>query len=43
MTTNLPVLVLGVAIIYGAGIATGWHWARRATSYMLGDSNGRRA
>jgi hypothetical protein len=35
MTPELE-LILGIALIYGAGIATGWHLARRATRYMLG-------
>jgi hypothetical protein len=33
---DLLMLLAGVALIYGAGIATGWHLARRATGYMLG-------
>jgi hypothetical protein len=36
MTDNLFLLVLGVALTFGAGVATGWHWARRSTRYMLG-------
>jgi len=35
MTATLE-LILGIALIYGAGVATGWHWARRSTRYMLG-------
>jgi hypothetical protein len=29
-------LIVGVALIYGVGIVTGWHLARRLTGYMLG-------
>jgi hypothetical protein len=29
-------LIAGVALVYGSGVATGWHLARRATGYMLG-------
>ena len=29
-------LLLGIALVYRAGFASGWHWARRATGYMLG-------
>jgi hypothetical protein len=36
MTPNLLMLLLGVALVFGAGFASGWHWARRATGYMLG-------
>jgi len=34
--TNLAALALGVALIYGAGVATGWTLARRSTRCMLG-------
>jgi hypothetical protein len=34
--TNLAALALGIALIYGAGVATGWTLARRSTRYMLG-------
>jgi hypothetical protein len=30
------VFLAGVALIFGAGIATGWTLARRSTRYMLG-------
>jgi hypothetical protein len=33
---NAPDLVFGVALIYGAGVVTGWHLARRVTGYMWG-------
>ena len=36
MNHDLLMLALGVALIFGAGVATGWHWARRSTRYMLG-------
>jgi hypothetical protein len=28
-------LIVGVALIYGAGVITGWHLARRLTGYVL--------
>jgi|HubBroStandDraft_6_1064221.scaffolds.fasta_scaffold1944464_2 hypothetical protein len=34
--TNLAALVLGIALVYGAGFASGWTFARRSTRYMLG-------
>jgi hypothetical protein len=34
--SDLLLFALGVALIYGAGFASGWHWARRSTRYMLG-------
>jgi uncharacterized protein YneF (UPF0154 family) len=36
MIPNLPMFLLGVALVFGAGVATGWHLARRSTRYMLG-------
>jgi hypothetical protein len=33
---NLPMLLLGVALVYGAGILTGFNLARRITGFMLG-------
>jgi hypothetical protein len=33
---NLAALALGIALIYGAGVATGWTLARRSTRHMLG-------
>lgn len=33
---DLLMLAAGLALVYGAGLATGWHLARRATGYMLG-------
>jgi len=33
--SDFLMLVLGVGLIYGAGVATGWHLARRVTGYML--------
>jgi hypothetical protein len=34
--TNLAALALGISLIYGGGVATGWTLARRSTRYMLG-------
>jgi hypothetical protein len=34
--TPLVELIVGIALIYAAGFASGWHWARRSTRYMLG-------
>ena len=34
--TPLVELIVGVALIYGAGVVTGWHLPRRVTGYMLG-------
>jgi hypothetical protein len=36
MTPDLPMLALGIILIFGAGVAAGWTLARRATGYMLG-------
>jgi len=33
---DLPMLALGVVLIFAAGVATGWHLARNVTGYMLG-------
>jgi hypothetical protein len=33
---DVLMLALGLALVYGAGFATGWTFARRATRYMLG-------
>jgi hypothetical protein len=32
---HLPMLLLGLAIVWGSGFAAGWHWPR-STRYMLG-------
>jgi hypothetical protein len=29
-------LAAGIALVYAAGLVTGWHLARRVTGYMLG-------
>ena len=29
-------LIAGIALVYGAGVVTGWNLARRSTRYMLG-------
>lgn len=34
--TDYSLLTLGVVLIYGAGVITGWQLARRITGYMLG-------
>jgi hypothetical protein len=34
--TNLAALALGVALVFGAGVATGWTLGRRSTHHMLG-------
>ncbi len=36
MTADALALIAGCALIYGAGFASGWTWARRSTRYMLG-------
>jgi hypothetical protein len=36
MIPDPALFTLGVALIFGAGVATGWHLARRTTRYMLG-------
>ena len=36
MALQWDALIAGIALVYGAGIATGWTLARRATRYMLG-------
>lgn len=28
-------IIIGLALVYGSGIFTGWHMARLATHYML--------
>ena len=33
---NTLMLATGIALVYGAGLVTGWTLARRATNYMLG-------
>jgi hypothetical protein len=32
-------LAAGIALVYGAGLVTGWTLARRATGYMLGGNS----
>ncbi len=34
--TDLAALALGIALVHGAGVATGWTLARRSTCYVLG-------
>ena len=34
--TDLAALALSIALIYGAGVATGWTLGRCSTRYMLG-------
>jgi hypothetical protein len=34
--TKAFTLFAGIALIYGAGILSGWRLARRSTRYMLG-------
>jgi hypothetical protein len=34
--TNAITLFAGIALVYGAGVLTGWQLARRSTRYMLG-------
>ena len=36
MTPDLPTLVLGIALVFGSGVAVGWTLARTVTGYMLG-------
>ena len=33
---NTLAILAGLALVYGAGVLTGWRLARRATGYMLG-------
>ena len=33
---HAAMLVLGLVLVFGSGVATGWHLARRVTGYMLG-------
>jgi hypothetical protein len=34
--TNLVALAVDIALIYGAGVGTGWTLGRRSIRYMLG-------
>jgi hypothetical protein len=36
MNPDVIGFIVGIALIYGAGIITGWHLARRSTRYMIG-------
>jgi hypothetical protein len=33
---DLPMLLCGVALIFGSGVTVGWRLGRRVTRYMLG-------
>ena len=35
--SDLVMIALGIALIYGAGVATGWHFARRVIAHAVKD------
>jgi hypothetical protein len=39
---NVLMFLVGLALVYGAGVAPGWTLARRSTRYMLGGNRRRK-